>query len=104
MLWVNIEEAERIQESAEDMTAAETAPSPKKDTHLKFDSIKGKQLWYYHIYFGKIVWGFWVFILPAELNNWELEVGLVWFDPGMLNSSRILYRWANLKCNYLHIL
>jgi hypothetical protein len=39
MLWVNIEEAERIQESAEDMTAAETAPSPKKETHLKLDSI-----------------------------------------------------------------
>lgn len=32
-LWVNIELALRMQESAEDMTAAETAPKPKKDTH-----------------------------------------------------------------------
>lgn len=28
----NIEEAERMEESAEDITAAETAPSPTKDT------------------------------------------------------------------------
>ena len=37
MLWVNIDEAESIQESAEDMTAAEMAPSPKKETHLKLE-------------------------------------------------------------------
>ena len=33
MLCVNIELADRMQESAEDMTAAETAPNPKNETH-----------------------------------------------------------------------
>ena len=31
----NIDDAERTEESAEDITAAETAPSPKNDTKLK---------------------------------------------------------------------
>lgn len=34
MLWVNMELALRMQESADDITAAETAPSPKNDTHF----------------------------------------------------------------------
>jgi len=33
MLCVNMELADRMQESADDMTAALTAPSPKNDTH-----------------------------------------------------------------------
>ena len=32
MLWANMELAERMLESAEDMTAAETAPSPMNET------------------------------------------------------------------------
>lgn len=33
MLRANMELADRIDESAEDMTAADTAPRPKKDTY-----------------------------------------------------------------------
>lgn len=33
MLCVNIELADKMQESADDITAAETAPNPKNDTH-----------------------------------------------------------------------
>ncbi len=33
MLWENIDAADKMDESAEDMTAAEMAPIPKIDTH-----------------------------------------------------------------------
>ena len=34
MLYANIELADRTEESADDITAADTAPSPKKETHV----------------------------------------------------------------------
>lgn len=34
MLWANMEAAERMDESAEDITAADTAPRPMNATHL----------------------------------------------------------------------